>query len=269
MTHFHSHRDFEIYYFHEGRSRIFIQHRIYDLRPGDIVILNGLTKHRTCPLPAYSNVRTTVEFFPEYIEPVLKSLQAPELLALFQDLNNSLIRVEDKTKLNSLESSLFKLNRMLKYSFNQMTESDSLLESRMKHVIVEMLFEINHLAHLPISEIVTEKSTKDRQIENMLAWIMDHHMEKLSMDRLAKVFNLNKHYISHLFKETVGMTVMEYVMNCRIDHAKFLLETKPHKNISDISMDVGFESSAHFSRAFRNKVGVPPTFFRKQRVNMT
>ncbi|MCK0470513.1 AraC family transcriptional regulator [Halalkalibacter sp. APA_J-10(15)] len=266
MEHFHTHRDFEIYYFHEGRSRIFIQHRIYDLHPGDIVILNGLTKHRTCPFPSHSNVRTTVEFFPEYIEPVLQSLEAIELLELFQDLNNSLIRVEDKANLTQIESSLLKIKQLLSHSRESFSINNRFVESKVKHLLVELLFEINHLSQLPIAEILTKKNTSDRQIEYMLAWIMDHYMEKISLDRLSQEFKLNKHYISHLFKQSVGMTVMEYVMSCRIDHAKFMLEMEPYKNISDISMDVGFESSAHFSRVFRQKVGLSPSLFRKQRV---
>lgn len=261
---YHSHPDFEIFYFHEGRTRLIIQHRIYELQPGDIVLLNGLAMHRVNSIPSYPNIRTTIEFLPEFILPILKLMNAAELLDLFQTLNNSIIRLEDRSQLKHFEHCMLRLNDLLNKLSISTQINDALHESHVKNIIIEMLFEILDLTQSKLSEITMDKSDNELLVERMLSWIMDHHTEKLSMKRLAEEFFISKRHISHLFKHIVGMTVMEYIMNCRIDHAKFMLSMKPNKKISDIALDVGFTCNAHFSRSFRTKVGTSPSGFRNQ-----
>lgn len=44
---FHSHDQYEIYYFHEGKCNYLIGDRIYVLEPGDLILMDGMTLH--CP----------------------------------------------------------------------------------------------------------------------------------------------------------------------------------------------------------------------------
>src|SRR5690625_5473447 len=73
---------------------------------------------------------------------------------------------------------------------------------------------------------------------------------------IADALNMSKSYVSHLFKDMTGFTVMEYVMGCRLTHAKYLLEMKPDKKIAKVAYESGFESASHFSRYFRQKTGL-------------
>jgi AraC-like DNA-binding protein len=67
----------------------------------------------------------------------------------------------------------------------------------------------------------------------------------------------------HIFKEVTGFTVMEYVMACRLNQVKYLLEMEPDQSLTDVSRATGFESVAHFSRFFKEKVGTTPSQYRK------
>jgi AraC-like DNA-binding protein len=69
-----------------------------------------------------------------------------------------------------------------------------------------------------------------------------------------------------LFKEVTGLSVMEYVMHCRLNAAQYMLETED-KTITEISGNIGFESVSHFSRYFKKKLGRKPTEYRKLFLN--
>src|SRR5699024_7890242 len=112
------------------------------------------------------------------------------------------------------------------------------------------------------------KGTKAEHAENIATFIQDHYMKKLTLDSIADALNLSKSYISHLFKEMTGFTIMDYVMECRLIQAKYLLEMEPGKPIKDVAHTSGFESSSHFSRYFRSKVGKTAREYRNDRLKL-
>ncbi|MER2063690.1 MAG: AraC family transcriptional regulator, partial [Alkalibacterium sp.] len=76
---------------------------------------------------------------------------------------------------------------------------------------------------------------------------------------------LSESYVSHLFKEVTGYTVMEYVMNYRLIQAKAYMGLAPlESTIKECAMACGFESDAHFNRFFKKRTGMTP----KQYKNM-
>lgn len=64
---FHSHPHYEIYYFHDGECTYIIGDRVYNLEPGDLVLMHGLTLHRPHPKPGSAYERSTLHFDPSAI----------------------------------------------------------------------------------------------------------------------------------------------------------------------------------------------------------
>ncbi len=94
MSTFHSHNEYEIYYFHRGCCKFIIHNSIFELKQGDIIILDGMTLHRDNPSTGHEYVRSVIQFSPEKIIPILTQLKAEELLYSFQNYNNSIIRIK-------------------------------------------------------------------------------------------------------------------------------------------------------------------------------
>ena len=63
--------------------------------------------------------------------------------------------------------------------------------------------------------------------------------------------------------EQVGFSAVEYMTMLRIERAKDLLKNTP-VSISDIAMNVGYNSFQYFSLIFKKKTGVSPKDFRNQ-----
>ena len=80
----------------------------------------------------------------------------------------------------------------------------------------------------------------------------------LSLDAVARHLHYSKSYTSALFKRELGVTVHEYIQRSRIDLACQLLMDHP---IIDVATLLGFSSSQHFSKVFREQTGLPPSAY--------
>lgn len=262
---YHSHKEFEILYIHQGNAKIIIQHKIFDLQPGDIVLLNGLKQHYTFSKPSDTYIRSVLEFLPEALLPLFEAMNAKAILEETLPFNQSIIRVQDKSKLAHFNYCLTRFNEFIHCKNDMLFQQNnqSYYDAKIKHLIVDLLFDIQQLTYSPLSSVVTEKGEKEVLVENMLFWITKHYTKSSIIDSLSNEFHISKRYVTQLFREILGITVMDYVMDFRIEHAKIQLELQTKKPISDIALDVGFKNSAHFSRVFHNKIGMPPSKYKQ------
>ena len=79
----------------------------------------------------------------------------------------------------------------------------------------------------------------------------------LSISLIADELGYNPKYLSHLFKNKMGMGYTEYLRNIRLKQAVFLLDHKLDsiKNISSLS---GFSDPLYFSTVFKKEIGISP-----------
>ena len=103
------------------------------------------------------------------------------------------------------------------------------------------------------------------KISDVIEYINKNADKNLSLAVIIKDMNISKYYLCHLFRETVGMTVFEYIRYIRISRAKQLLTETEH-SISEIAATVGFDSFAYFSKVFREYEDVTPGQYRKQKL---
>jgi AraC-like DNA-binding protein len=90
-----------------------------------------------------------------------------------------------------------------------------------------------------------------------------HHAEELSLSRVARAVNASATYFSKRFKETTGMTFIDYLGRVRVEKAKNLLQN-PNLRISAIALEVGFQSVSQFNRTFKKVTGRPPKQLRPE-----
>ena len=73
---------------------------------------------------------------------------------------------------------------------------------------------------------------------------------------------MNSSYLSRIFKKNTGFSFNEYVNYQRIFSAQDLLKNTT-KQITGIAISVGFDSSTHFGRVFKQLTGFTPSAYRK------
>lgn len=99
-------------------------------------------------------------------------------------------------------------------------------------------------------------------IADVRTFIDQNYMEKISLEAVAKQFNVNKSYLLRLFKENTGVTVNNYILQKRILMAKNELRFS-NKTLDVIAEDCGFEGQNYFIRVFKNIEGLTPSEYRK------
>ena len=107
----------------------------------------------------------------------------------------------------------------------------------------------------------------DRLVENnsfrSIRFIREHFDEPVSVAQLAKLENYNIAYFNDWFKQQTGCTPSHFLRLYRIEKAKELLKYTSYRTI-EIAMQVGYNSDAAFSRAFKKMEGVSPSEYRSK-----
>lgn len=105
-------------------------------------------------------------------------------------------------------------------------------------------------------------SRKRMEICKVKEYLDSHFLEKIVLEDLARLFFVDKFYLSRIFKEAYGVTVMTYVEQKRITKAKSLLRFTD-MTIDEIAGQVGMNSGNYFSRRFKKTEGMSPGCYRK------
>ena len=96
-----------------------------------------------------------------------------------------------------------------------------------------------------------------------ISYIADHLQENISIAALAESLHLSHNGLLWKFRKELQLTPSEYIIRCRVERAKQqLLEAS--LPISQIADSCGFENVYYFSNAFKKRVGISPSEYRKQ-----
>jgi len=87
------------------------------------------------------------------------------------------------------------------------------------------------------------------------------YAEPLDVPALAQIANVSQAHFIRTFRATFGETPHRYLQRRRVERAMFLLRATD-RSVTDICLDVGFNSLGTFSRSFQEIVGETPTAYR-------
>lgn len=92
--------------------------------------------------------------------------------------------------------------------------------------------------------------------------LLEHIHEPLHQQVLARYVHLHPKKLAEGFRMVHGVTIHEWISKTRIDKAKQLL-TNTSASIHEIALEVGYATTAVFTRAFKSMVGCTPKGYRK------
>lgn len=121
---------------------------------------------------------------------------------------------------------------------------------------------LSYLISLKFQSAGSEPGAGSFDIEKTIAYMKQHYLEKLTVDRLAKNAMLSKYYFIRQFGAVTGTSPYSYLMNLRINAAKELLVTTDMP-VTAISSAAGFNNYNNFIKAFKKTAGVTPAAYKK------
>jgi len=96
----------------------------------------------------------------------------------------------------------------------------------------------------------------------VLVYIDDHLQEPLKLEKMAKIAHISPFYFHRLFQAYTGKTLAEYVKELRLQRAEGHLQYSDTP-ITDIALDVGYETPSSFTKVFNQVLGKSPRQYRK------
>lgn len=87
--------------------------------------------------------------------------------------------------------------------------------------------------------------------------------QALDVAALARVAHVAEAHFIRTFRDTFGETPHRYLQRRRVERAMFLLR-ETDRSVTEICLDVGFNSLGTFSRTFSEIVGEPPSTYRRK-----
>ena len=122
----------------------------------------------------------------------------------------------------------------------------------------ELLEKISeHLSYTDVPPI-------DERIQIAVDYIDEHYVSDFRIDELAKLSHMSTPNFYRCFKRATGVSPLEYKNNALITAAMHLLSDNRNMSIEEISIKLGFESTAYFRRLFKQTVGKTPSAYKKQ-----
>ncbi|MBM7503862.1 helix-turn-helix domain-containing protein [Agromyces aurantiacus] len=100
-------------------------------------------------------------------------------------------------------------------------------------------------------------------VASMAAWISEHAAEDLRIDDVARHAHLAPQYAMTVFRRALGITIGEYLAQCRVARAQHLLLTTDLP-VPDVGHAAGFRSQSQFYARFRERCGEPPAAYRRR-----
>ena len=108
---------------------------------------------------------------------------------------------------------------------------------------------------------IGNKRLREFYIKEAMGYIDLNYSRDVSVEEIAAACGLNRSYFGKLFKETLGQSPQQYLIQYRMTKASELLKGT-RISVAEIGRSVGYENQLHFSRAFKNVFGISPSQYR-------
>ncbi|CDQ41619.1 MULTISPECIES: AraC family transcriptional regulator [Virgibacillus] len=235
-----------IHYILKGEGLFFINDEIHHLKNGEGFLIPPNTKNNYYPLVgnpwSYRWIGFKGGLCKEFFQKcgLLTSTKA--------GTENFTYRYDDKDKMDSLFANVYY------YSINN------------KHLAA--LGESYHILELLIDkhqeDLRQGMSNSERYVQCALKYIEKNYSSSdLTVERVAKVVQLQRSYLFRLFKRHLNLSPKTYIIQTRLNKSTELLR-KGSNTIEEIAYLVGFTNPHHFSRQFSKYKGMSPAKYRSQ-----
>jgi AraC family transcriptional regulator len=188
---------------------------------------------------------------------VLVLIPAPSLLislsAEISDADPS--RVEIIERINEHDPLLYHIGLALLTELQANTPAHDLYVDSLTRTFVLHLLK-QHTVSPPTMPSTSGKLSPARLL-CVLEYIREHLADDLTIQRLAQEANLSPYYFTRLFKQSVGESLHQYVLEQRLEAAKQLLIAGQF-SVGEIATRAGFNDQSHLHRHFKRRYGTTP-----------
>lgn len=246
---FHAHDFLELYYFLDGSVTYYIEDQVYDLCPGDLLIIPAGKMHR----PVIANEHAAYERMVLWITPqYLQSIDSPA-----GDLQKNLQKVGEHGYCVPFrgDETVFVTALLKKLLYMQKNDTDPKFCAGAVELYLWTIFR-------SYGVIDTTHRNETQVIPQVIRYITEHFSKPLTLEDIAAEFFVSKSYLNRHFKAYTNSTVYAYIMALRLTHARRMLrEGVP---AVEAGRECGFSDYSTFYKAFKTQTGLSPQQFKSR-----
>lgn len=246
---FHAHDFLELYYFLDGSVTYYIEDQVYDLCPGDLLIIPAGKMHR----PVIANEHAAYERMVLWITPqYLQGIDSPA-----GDLQKNLQKVGEHGYCVPFrgDETVFVTALLKKLLYMQKNDIDPKFCAGAVELYLWTIFR-------SYGVIDTTHRNETQVIPQVIRYITEHFREPLTLEDIAAEFFVSKSYLNRHFKAYTNSTVYAYIMALRLTHARRMLrEGIP---AVEAGRECGFSDYSTFYKAFKTQTGLSPQQFKSR-----
>lgn len=124
------------------------------------------------------------------------------------------------------------------------------------------LLKLHGEGQLPYASLVRNDPHADAVVRSCQEWLRQHFTEADAIARVIALAKVPERTLKRRFKTATGSTLIEFLQNLRVEHAKTLLEST-ETPADEISAAAGYEDASFFRRLFRRSTGLTPGQYRR------
>ena len=240
----HHHNFYEVYYLLSGQVEYWVEGRIIQLKPGDLLLISPMELHRPLLGPEY----TVYERIVLWINPVyLENLAAGGTLCrcFAPELPNLICpNGADRTGLS------VRMSDLVREYYSEEFGSDTCALG----LFLQLMVQLNRM--VLSTGVLRQERQLSPLVRTALQYIAGHISENLSLDGIACACFVSKYHLSHAFSREVGISVYRYIMIKRLLMARQLLTAG--EPAGQVCASCGFSDYTSFYRAFKAEYGISP-----------
>ena len=247
---YHHHDFSKIVILIDGDLTYYIEGKAYILKPLDILFVNKNEIHKPVVNPN------------KYYERIVIWLN-PDFMAKYAQGNNNLLKcfeVAIKNNYNLLRlnmKSIDIIKNLIQDIQNCNNSNEFGSEILKESLFVQLMVLMNRLFLNSDKNRDIEDIQYDKTIEGVLNYINSNLENDLSIDTIASEFFISKYYLMRKFKNQIGSSIHNYVVQKRLILARSLISDG--LSMSSVCSRCGFNDYSSFVRAFKKVYGVSPS----------
>ena len=260
MFYVHWHQEFEFLVLTEGKVLFTIEDREYVMNPGDIVFINSNYLHMAknicggvCSFYAidfsYHVLNEDIHsiFSKKFIRPILNDKYVfPEFMPVSED--------EDKCWQKDIRNYLHEIGECPEH---ELEPFELMIRSRI--LAIWDILDKNCVRAQKDNDI---ESRYSKRLEPVISYIKENYAYEITLGELAAILPMSEGQFSRVFKQTMKLSPIQYLMRYRIlQSCKLLQDTE--KKIGEIANLSGFNNISYFNRVFLNTIGCTPKEYRE------
>ena len=240
----------EITYIISGKGTFYSGATESLLQQGDIHVISKGVRHRIVPAERSNLSFANIGFefsdkMQEGLEPIRQLFEKREHMIL---RDNGDIRILMTMLINELQS--------------RGAYSHTLLECYIKLILTH----VYRMAQTDEQRVFSpKKSTSPMKLTPyaIIRYVDNNLFEFPGVDDIARALGYSQSYISHMFKEKMGITLQEYICNKKIEASLDFLKHQKY-TVTQVAMMLNYASVQSFCKAFRKAMGCSPTEYQKR-----